>query len=53
MKEQYRIDYRKFEGFKAQIAKLEPGAKVSATFTVKAHEVYKDTLQTKITRAKI
>lgn len=32
---------------------LEPGAKVSATFTVKAHEVYKDTLQTKITRAKI
>lgn len=32
---------------------LEPGAKVSATFTVKAHEVYKDTMQTKITRAKI
>lgn len=32
---------------------LEPGAKVVATFTVKAHEVYKETLQTKITRAKI
>lgn len=32
---------------------LEPGAKVVATFTIKAHEVYKDTLQTKITRAKI
>lgn len=32
---------------------LEPGAVVKATFTVKAHEVYKKTLQTKITRAKI
>jgi hypothetical protein len=32
---------------------LEPGAVVKATFTVKAHEVYKETLQTKITRAKI